>query len=103
MMGGALGLAVLASLAAARTDDLLASGAGSLVALNGGYHAAFVVGAVFAAAAALLGAALIRAGRQAPAERRSGSDRGLGFRAALTLLNHPERRSSWVDPSSTGN
>jgi len=60
MMGGALGLAVLASLAAARTDDLLASGAGTLVALNGGYHVAFAIGAVFAAAAALLGAGLLR-------------------------------------------
>ncbi len=65
MMGGALGLAVLASLAAARTDGLLASGAGALVALNGGYHVAFAVGAVFAAAAALFSALLLRAGRQA--------------------------------------
>jgi EmrB/QacA subfamily drug resistance transporter len=67
MMGGALGLAILASLAAVRTDNLLASGVGSLAALNGGYHAAFAVGAVFAAAAALLSAVLLRAGRQASA------------------------------------
>jgi EmrB/QacA subfamily drug resistance transporter len=60
MMGGALGLAVLASLAAARTDTLLGSGTESLVALNGGYHAAFVVGALFAAAAAAIGAAVLR-------------------------------------------
>jgi MFS family permease len=72
MMGGALGLAVLASLAAARTDDLLASGAGSVVALTGGYRAAFVVGAAFAAVAALLGSALIRAGRQVPANQEAG-------------------------------
>jgi EmrB/QacA subfamily drug resistance transporter len=65
MMGGALGLAVLASLAAARTDGLLASGAGALVALNGGYHVAFAIGAVFAAAGALLGAALLRRGATA--------------------------------------
>jgi EmrB/QacA subfamily drug resistance transporter len=70
MMGGALGLAVLASLAAARTDKLLASGADSLVALNGGYHIAFVVGAIFAAAAALLGAVLLRAGLQVPMHER---------------------------------
>jgi len=63
MMGGALGLAVLASLASARTDNLLTSGAGPLMALNGGYHVAFIVGAVFAATAALLGAALLRAGK----------------------------------------
>jgi EmrB/QacA subfamily drug resistance transporter len=62
MMGGALGLAVLASLAAARTDTRLASGDGSLVALTSGYHVAFLVGAVFAFAAAALGAVLLRAG-----------------------------------------
>ncbi|HZE59155.1 MAG TPA: MFS transporter [Burkholderiales bacterium] len=67
MMGGALGLAVLASLAAARTESLLAAGAASAAALNGGYHAAFAVGAVFAAAAALLCAVLLRAGRHSPA------------------------------------
>ena len=60
MMGGALGLAILASLAAARTANLLVSGAGTLVALNGGYQAAFLVGALFAAFAAVLGAVLLR-------------------------------------------
>jgi MFS family permease len=60
MMGGALGLAVLASIAASRTDSLRGSGHGPLVALNGGYHAAFLIGAVFAAAAAAIGAALLR-------------------------------------------
>ncbi|WP_049029235.1 DHA2 family efflux MFS transporter permease subunit [Burkholderia seminalis] len=58
MMGGALGLAVLASLAAARTDVLAAAQAAPLAALNGGYHAAFAFGAVFAAVAALIGFAL---------------------------------------------
>ena len=60
MMGGALGLAVLASLAASRTDSLAASGTGELEALTGGYHAAFLVGAIFAASAAAIGAALLR-------------------------------------------
>jgi len=60
MMGGALGLAVLASLAASRTDSLLATGDDALVALNGGYHAALLVGALFAAAAAVVSAALLR-------------------------------------------
>ncbi|RBB31463.1 MFS transporter [Burkholderia reimsis] len=58
MMGGALGLTVLASLAAARTDVLAAANAAPLDALNGGYHAAFAFGAAFAAAAALIGLAL---------------------------------------------
>jgi EmrB/QacA subfamily drug resistance transporter len=63
MMGGALGLAVLASLAASRTDNLRAGGDAPLVALNGGYHAAFITGALFAAAAATAGAVLLRSGR----------------------------------------
>jgi len=66
MMGGALGLAVLASLAAARSDALRAQGADPVAALAGGYHSAFLAGAVFAATAGLLGAALIRAGRESP-------------------------------------
>ena len=55
MMGGALGLAVLASLAAARTDALTAAGATPQAALTGGYHLAFAVGTVFAALAASSG------------------------------------------------
>jgi EmrB/QacA subfamily drug resistance transporter len=61
MMGGALGLAVLASLSASRSDSLLASGDTRLEALTGGYHAAFLVGALFAVAGAVLGGLLIRA------------------------------------------
>ncbi|HUF02380.1 MAG TPA: DHA2 family efflux MFS transporter permease subunit [Gaiellaceae bacterium] len=60
MMGGALGLAVLASLAAWRSDELLASGDVELAALTGGYNLAFVVGAIFAVTAAALAAALLR-------------------------------------------
>jgi MFS family permease len=44
MMGGALGLAVLASIAAARTDTLTASGENAAEALNGGYQLAFLTG-----------------------------------------------------------
>jgi len=60
MMGGALGLAILASLAASRTETLAAGGDSPLVALTGGYHVAFLVGALFAFAAAATGAALLR-------------------------------------------
>jgi len=60
MMGGALGLAVLAALAAARTGTLLAGGVAERAALNGGYQLAFAAGAVAATLAAVLGAALIR-------------------------------------------
>src|SRR5215471_6757241 len=60
MMGGALGLAVLASLAASRTSTLLASGESQLEALVGGYHAAFLAGALFAFAAAAIGGIFLR-------------------------------------------
>jgi EmrB/QacA subfamily drug resistance transporter len=59
MMGGALGLAVLASVAAARTNDALASGIAQIAALTDGYHAAFAIGAAFAFAAAILGAKVL--------------------------------------------
>ena len=65
MFGGALGLAVLASAAASRTDSLLSSGHGALAALNGGYHVAFMIGAAFAVAAMIVAGVLIRA--EAPA------------------------------------
>ncbi|GAB2896825.1 DHA2 family efflux MFS transporter permease subunit [Paraburkholderia jirisanensis] len=59
MMGGALGLAVLASLAAAATGEVGAA-QGERAALAVGYHVAFLCGAIFAAVAALLGASLLR-------------------------------------------
>ncbi|MGE0329964.1 MAG: DHA2 family efflux MFS transporter permease subunit [Ramlibacter sp.] len=62
MMGGALGLAVLASVAAARTTTLLGAGAAPAAALNSGYQLAFVIGAVFAATAGVLGGLFMRSG-----------------------------------------
>jgi MFS family permease len=66
MMGGALGLAVLASLSAARTEDLIAAGVAMQPALTGGYQLAFLFGAIFAGVAALLSAVLLRSERLAP-------------------------------------
>ncbi|MPS27103.1 MAG: DHA2 family efflux MFS transporter permease subunit [Alcaligenaceae bacterium] len=60
MMGGALGLAVLASLAAARTNVLLGRGAAEAAALGGGYQLAFALGAACGAVAAVLCAMLLR-------------------------------------------
>ena len=79
MMGGALGLAVLASLAASRTDTLLASGDDRLDALTGGYHLAFLAGALFALAAAIVGAVFLRAELPAPEQEAA---EGLGEPAA---------------------
>ena len=82
MMGGALGLAVLASLAASRTNSLRAGGEGPLASLVGGYHAAFLVGAIFAVVAAAVGAALLRAPAQASAYAR---EQGTGALAAAEV------------------
>jgi EmrB/QacA subfamily drug resistance transporter len=65
MMGGALGLAVLASLASSRTNNLRADGESALVALNGGYHLAFALGAVFALAAGVVAALFLRESKPA--------------------------------------
>ena len=60
MMGGALGLAILASIAASRTSTLTSAGESSSAALTGGYHAAFLGGAIFAVTAVALGVGLLR-------------------------------------------
>jgi EmrB/QacA subfamily drug resistance transporter len=65
MMGGALGLAVLASVAASRTDSLTADGASQAAALTGGYHVAFLVGAVFAVLAMVIALTGLREGEPA--------------------------------------
>ena len=70
MMGGALGLAVLASAAAARTHGMSAAGAQLPLALTGGYNLAFLLGAVFAAVAGLLGGLLLRTA--SPGSSRTG-------------------------------
>ncbi|MDQ4018851.1 MAG: MFS transporter [Actinomycetota bacterium] len=76
MMGGALGLAVLASLADSRTRNLLGSGEGTLGALNGGFHVAFLVGAIFVVAAATVAAALLRSVKPAAHAGMEGPPEG---------------------------
>jgi EmrB/QacA subfamily drug resistance transporter len=58
-MGGALGLAMLAAVAAVYTRTIAGTGS-SVVALNSGYHAAFLVGAGCVVLGALIAAALLR-------------------------------------------
>jgi EmrB/QacA subfamily drug resistance transporter len=59
-VGGALGLAVLATLSATRTSHLLAGGASTAAALVGGYHLAFVIGAALMALAFVIVVSVIR-------------------------------------------
>ncbi|MGH2946693.1 MAG: MFS transporter [Solirubrobacteraceae bacterium] len=72
-IGGALGLAILATIANSRTEDALATASSPPVALTEGFQSAFLVGAGFAIAAAILATVLIsgRASREhAEAARR---------------------------------
>jgi EmrB/QacA subfamily drug resistance transporter len=62
MLGGALGLAVLAGVGETRTEGLRHSGAGAVAALNSGYHLAFFIGAILTATAAVYGALALRPG-----------------------------------------
>jgi EmrB/QacA subfamily drug resistance transporter len=75
-VGGALGLAVIATLASSRTESLVASGSAEAQALTGGFHLAFLVGAGLVVAAIglalsvlepLPAPALEEAGEEAPA------------------------------------
>ncbi|MBW5480622.1 MFS transporter [Streptomyces bambusae] len=68
-IGAAFGLAVLSTLANARTDALLSHGASAPSALTGGYQLAFRIGAGLVAVSLLLAAALLRS--PAPAQRRA--------------------------------
>ena len=58
-VGGALGLAVLATLSATRSESLLTHGESTAAALTGGYHLAFLIGAAFVAAAIVVALTVI--------------------------------------------
>jgi EmrB/QacA subfamily drug resistance transporter len=66
-VGGAVGLALLATLATDRTEGLLAKGESTAAALNGGYHLSYMIGAVLAAAAIVVAVSVLRSGRPAAA------------------------------------
>jgi EmrB/QacA subfamily drug resistance transporter len=73
-VGGAIGLAVLATLASQRTSDRLAAGASNNAALNSGYHLAYLTGAALITVALLTAALVLRpvpapAGHAPPSER----------------------------------
>ena len=68
-VGGALGLAVLATLSTTRTDDLREAGESTASALTSGYHLAFLVGAALVAAA-LAVALLVLEQREQPESAR---------------------------------
>ena len=66
-VGGAIGLAVLATLSTDRTDTLLAEGKSTVEALNSGYHLAYAIGAVLVLAAFAVAVTVLRGGAPATA------------------------------------
>jgi EmrB/QacA subfamily drug resistance transporter len=71
-VGGAIGLAVLATLSTERTQDLLDSGVSNPSALTSGYHLAYLVGAGLAAIAVAIAVFVLRA--PAPAGAAQGNE-----------------------------
>ena len=73
-VGGALGLAVLATLSATRTNDLVDGGERTASALTSGYHLAFLIGAGLVVAAIAVAATVIQPEAQAASgQARAGS------------------------------
>ncbi len=68
LLGGALGLAVLSTIAASQTHSRLVAGVGSLRALTDGYSLALIVGAIVCAVGAAAAALLLRERAAVPAE-----------------------------------
>jgi EmrB/QacA subfamily drug resistance transporter len=77
-VGGAIGLAVLATLASERSDSALAQGESAASALNSGYHLAYLIGTALVAVAVVVALAVLRpepraaAAEEAEAEVRRG-------------------------------
>jgi EmrB/QacA subfamily drug resistance transporter len=76
-VGGAIGLAVLATLATERTDGLLADGASNDAALNSGFHLAYLVGAGLVALALVIAVTVLREAPMDTAEE-AGAEQDTG-------------------------
>jgi len=70
-VGGAVGLAVLATLATGRTDGLRAHGESTASALNSGYHLAFLIGVGLVAIAIVVALAVLRSEASATADENA--------------------------------
>ena len=80
-VGGALGLAVLATLSATRSDNLIAGGESTASALTSGYHLAFLIGAALVVAAIAVGATVLQSEEQAEARMAAEAESGDGAQA----------------------
>ena len=75
-VGGAIGLAVLATLSATRSDGLIDDGEATASALTSGYHLAFLVGAALVVAAIVVGLTVLE-----PSEPAEQAELEAEFRA----------------------
>jgi EmrB/QacA subfamily drug resistance transporter len=74
-VGGALGLAVLATLSTTRSDNLIEDGQATASALTSGYHLAFLIGAGLVLAALVVALTVLQPeGRAATEAKRVGTD-----------------------------
>ncbi|HEX5895352.1 MAG TPA: DHA2 family efflux MFS transporter permease subunit [Thermoleophilaceae bacterium] len=71
-VGGAIGLALLATISAERTNSLLESGEGQAEALLGGYHVAYLIGAALAVVAIIAATTILR--EESPATAMAGAE-----------------------------
>jgi predicted MFS family arabinose efflux permease len=74
-VGGALGLAVLATLSTTRSNNLIAEGQSTAAALTSGYHLAFLIGAILIAAAFVVGITVLQSEERAAEEAAEGQAR----------------------------
>jgi hypothetical protein len=86
-VGGALGLAVLATLSTTRTASLRAHGASSPVALTDGYHLAFTIAAGLVLAAIAIGLVLLQPSRALDAVGEASAAGLRGPEAELAYLD----------------
>jgi MFS family permease len=77
-VGGAVGLAVLATLATTRTSDLTAGGDALPAALTGGYHLAFMIGACLMVVAIAIGVFVLRPPKPAPGQAQAEAEHAEG-------------------------
>ena len=89
-VGGALGLAVLATLSSSRTESLLEEGKAVATALTSGYHVAFWIGAGLVVAAIVVAATVL----EKPPKEAQGSGRARSRRTRSRLARWRPSRSS---------
>ena len=87
-IGGAVGLAVTTTIAAARTASLLHSGHPAAAALTGGFHEAFAVTGALALAATLVAIGFVR---RSPAAAPVAPPASPGLAAASPSVSHGDR------------